>query len=363
MVIYIHRYMNLIVSTVTSKFFPGINKNPAFLTCPNGNILVHEVISNIDLEHIQNIFIVINKHDVEKQFTIEGLTELFTFEGKTTVVALVDTNTKSNPETIYNCVKKYDIEGPLVVKDFKTIIRCCPTPGNYVYYLDYKGRVNISKLYSKSFVVIDSLKKITNISEKDIISNNVCAGFYSFENAQTFVDKYEELLDIVHIDDNINVSHLIYACIVNKCIFYGREITDYIDLTYHEDWVNFCGRYKTLFVDIDGTLVLNSGEHAKERWGSTECIKKNVSLLKGLHSTGTVQIILTTARKAKYKNATIEQLEKSNIPYDDIIFDLYHCKRYLVNDFSPTNPYPSAIAVNLSRNSDDLESYFTPSKF
>ncbi len=78
-----------------------------------------------------------------------------------------------------------------------------------------------------------------------------------------------------------------------------------------------------------------------------------------IYNTGTVQIILTTARKSNYKNETIEQLERYNIPYDNIIYDLYHGKRFLINHFADTNPYPSAISVNLSRNSDNLEDFFT----
>ena len=37
-----------------------------------------------------------------------------------------------------------------------------------------------------------------------------------------------------------------------------------------------------------------------------------------------------------------------------IIFNLPHCKRYLINDYAPTNPYPSAIAININRNDDNL---------
>lgn len=79
--------------------------------------------------------------------------------------------------------------------------------------------------------------------------------------------------------------------------------------------------------------------------------------LNTLYNTGTVQIILTTARKSKYKNETVEQLKKYNIPYDNILYDLYHSKRFLINDFANTNPFPSAISINLSRNNENLKDY------
>lgn len=350
--------MSLIVSTITNKYFDKISKNPAFLTCPNGNILVYEIIKNINLKNIENVYIVINKNDIINYFYEKDIIEMLNIENKNINIMMIDKKTKNNPETIYNCIKKYKIKGPIYIKDYKTIINCCPTPGNYVYYLNYKNYDNISKLYNKSFITLDNLKKITNISEKNIISNNICIGLYSFEDTKQFIINYEKILKIKNIDDNINISHIIYSYIINNNIFNGKKIKEYTDLTYYDDWINFCNKYKTLFVDIDGTLVLNSGEYSKKKWGETEYIKKNVDFLIKLYNTGTIQIILTTARKSKYKDETIKQLKNFNIPYDTILFDLYHCKRYLINDFYNTNLYPSAIAINLSRNNDDLEKYF-----
>ena len=76
-----------------------------------------------------------------------------------------------------------------------------------------------------------------------------------------------------------------------------------------------------------------------------------------MYQTNKVKIIITTARKSSFKDVTIKQLQKYNIPYDDIIFDLYHSKRFLINDFSQSNKYPTAISVNLSRDADNLKDF------
>ena len=39
---------------------------------------------------------------------------------------------------------------------------------------------------------------------------------------------------------------------------------------------------------------------------------------------------------------------------------LPHTKRYLINDFTQSNPYPSAISINISRDSDNLEKLLKP---
>lgn len=352
--------MNLIISTITNKYYPNIKKNPAFLTCPNGNIMLYELIRNIDLINITNIFIVVYKKEINELFDIKDFKSIFNFENKTVILDIISNITNNYPETIYNCIKKYNINGPLFIKDYKSIIQCCPLPDNYLYYIDYNcddKYNNISGLNNKSFIKYDNLNQITNISEKEIISNNICIGGYLFKNTETFVNKYEEIINIKNID-KIYISHIIYKCIIDDIIFTCKKIDIFNDFTYYEDWEKYCHKFKTLFIDIDGTLVFNSGEYSKTKWGTTRQIKNNVDFLKKIYKTGYIQIILTTARKKKYEINTIEQLKKFDIPYDNILFDLFHCKRYLINDYAETNPFPSAIAINLERNNDNLKDFF-----
>lgn len=351
--------MSLIISTITNKFFPKIKKNPAFNTCPNGNLLVYETIINLDLINIENIYIIINKNDIKEYFYEKDLIQILNLENKNVNIMFVGKNYKNQPETVYNCIKKYNIKGAIFIKDFNSIIKCCPLIGNYIYYIKSVNITTISNINNKSFISLDNLKKITNISEKKIISDNICIGLYSFKSVDIFINNYEKILDIKNIDNDLYISHVIFSSIINNENYYGKEIKKYNDVTYYNDWLKYCNRFKTLFIDIDGTLVLNSGEYSKKKWGETEYIKKNVDWLNKIYNTGTVQIILTTARKSNYKNETIEQLERYNIPYDNIIYDLYHGKRFLINDFADTNQYPSAISINLSRNNDNLEDFFT----
>ena len=44
-------------------------------------------------------------------------------------------------------------------------------------------------------------------------------------------------------------------------------------------------------------------------------------------------------------------LSEYNIKYKTIISGCNHAQRILVNDFAPTNPYPSCKAISIPRNS------------
>jgi hypothetical protein len=141
--------------------------------------------------------------------------------------------------------------------------------------------------------------------------------------------------------------------------FKARKVTQYSDWGTVEDWFRFCASYATLFIDLDGTLVGNSAEYFSPYWGETEAIKENVKFLSKLYNSGTVQIIITTSRTSSSAEVTEKQLERLGIKYHQIIYDLYHGRRILVNDYAKTNAYPSSVSVNLRRNSEDLSEYLS----
>ena len=276
---------------------------------------------------------------------------MFDFTNTEIIIDIQNNIFKSPAETIYNCIKINNIIGPLLIKDYKSIFDFSPKIGNYVYYCN---SMQLSDLGTKSFIQFNNLNQITNISEKEIISNYVNIGAYIFKDVNLFLKSYDEISKINDISV-IYVSHVIFKCIIKNNIFYSIKVNDILDFSKEQDWEKYRQEYKTLFVDIDGTLVYNSGEYSKKKWGETNAIQDNVDYLNKLYSTGKVKIILTTARKKIYEKKTIEQLKNNNIPYDHIIFDLYHGKRYLINDYSETNKYPTSISINLERNSNNLK--------
>ena len=93
------------------------------------------------------------------------------------------------------------------------------------------------------------------------------------------------------------------------------------------------------------------GEYITEK---CKPIIENVEKLRKLYKTGTYYIIITTARLNSLENITRKQLNEFDIPYDKLLIGIPHSQRILVNDYSSTNPYPSAVSINLERNSNKL---------
>lgn len=335
------------------------NKPKWLRTCPNGNLMIQESIRGLDLTNVDNVYICFLKEHIDTYLNGINLHSLFSFTNKNIHVMTIDHHTSSQCETVYNILQHFCIKGAIFIKDCDNHFTHKIIDGNYVCGLRVNNDNPISEIHNKSFVEINSTDEIMNICEKCIISDKICVGGYSFSDSNIFIDCYLNCSKNNNITKNeLYISHIIYKCILeHKAIFNFKEITNYIDWGTEIEWDKYTDQFKTLFVDIDGTLFYNSGEYSALKWGENKPIEANIQRIKELYRSGKVQIFLTTARKSEYKEVTLQQLKKYDVPYDNIIFGLFHCKRYLINDYSNTNKYPSCMSINLKRDSSTLSDF------
>ena len=349
----INKMINLILPCAgKSSRFPG--KPKWLLTCPNGNLMIQESLSCLDLTDVNNIFITFVKEHIDKYFPRGNIYDLFK-KYKNLKITILENFTQSQTETVYLTIKKNNIQGAIFIKDCDSYYNYKIKKGNYACSLIVNEKNNVSTLYNKSFIEKNALNQIINFCEKKIISNIICVGGYSFENSKLFIDFYEKCKDIQLNTKEFHISHLIHFCLLENEIFYSEEIENFIEWGTPSEWKNYKDSFSTLFLDIDGTIFKNSGQYSVPSWGYSEPLKENLEVIKNLYNKGRTQIILTTARKKEFEEITKTQLKKYNVPYDDIIFGLLHSKRILINDYSDTNPYPSSISINIKRDSNELK--------
>ena len=120
----------------------------------------------------------------------------------------------------------------------------------------------------------------------------------------------------------------------------------------------------TLFVDIDGTLV-KYRKFSEIETSEAEPIQDVVDYINNHYDSGSV-IIITTARPEKYKQLTIDELNKVGVKFNKLITDCGRGTRVILNDLDPSNPgIRRAVGINLVRNEglknieipDDILSY------
>jgi hypothetical protein len=97
-------------------------------------------------------------------------------------------------------------------------------------------------------------------------------------------------------------------------------------------------------------------KYGKENWSnSLPPIEGNLQTIKKLFDGG-AQIVFTTARDEASLVKFKALLKKYGIVAHAFVTGCNHSPRILINDFAPTNPYPSATAINIPRNGN-LETY------
>ncbi len=344
--------MNLIIPAAgKSNRFPGVRPK-WLLVHPSGNLMVAEAIKQLPLENVTSIYLIILREHVEQYNCLEGIKRAFNHIGvlnKLHVVVLEE-GTRNQPETVAKAIEKVGIDGPIFIKDsdntFCSEIRV--KNGVSVFDLNKMNSVNPS---NKSYVTLGEHQMINNIVEKQVINSLFCAGGYSFTSSKEYLNVFNELRD----NENLYVSHIIFKMLLNNVAFEPLMVSGYEDWGTIEDWGNYKRRYNTIFIDLDGVLVENSGEYLAPFWGDTPSIKENVEALNRLYNSDKVRIIITTTRKAEFRDITLKQLEREGIKYHDIIFDLYHSNRIVINDYARSNPYKSCDAINIKRDSNDLK--------
>tara|TARA_R100000808_G_C2149493_1_gene157897 strand:+ start:1283 stop:1654 length:372 start_codon:yes stop_codon:yes gene_type:complete len=116
-------------------------------------------------------------------------------------------------------------------------------------------------------------------------------------------------------------------------------------------------KIKTVFCDIDGTLIRHHGSLSAQ-------VNKKPEILKGVikrldeWDRKCYNIILTTGRKESLRKITEEQLHSLGIAYDQLVMGISGGPRVLINDLKPHQPEMiTAVAINLNRNEglEDVE--------
>tara|TARA_Y100000034_G_scaffold136852_1_gene216397 strand:+ start:5103 stop:6134 length:1032 start_codon:yes stop_codon:yes gene_type:complete len=256
--------------------------------------------------------------------------------------------------TVKETIERQNVSGHIIVKDTDSWIKQKggPITTNSVAVANLQHH-DVPRIAQKSFVKINNSGHIVDIVEKSVVSDLISVGCYSFRDAHLFIDHIEHMR--AKPPGELFLSHIILNMILNNEIFTINTVSSYIDVGTAEEWRKEQEAHAAYFVDIDGTIIENQSQYFEPIWGdSPEFLYGNIDRLLELERKGAT-IIWTTARPEKEHHHTFDMLVGLGFkspPY--LIMDLPHTKRFLINDYSPTNPYPSATAINVRRNSNDL---------
>jgi ribonucleotide monophosphatase NagD (HAD superfamily) len=116
------------------------------------------------------------------------------------------------------------------------------------------------------------------------------------------------------------------------------------------EYIKKAERHKTIFCDIDGTIVKHHGNLSKQILEPIELLPETIDTINEWNRAGHI-IILVTGRKECTRNITESQLLNAGIFYDQLIMGVGSGDRILINDNKPNNfGGDTAFAINIVRN-------------
>ncbi len=328
-----------------SSRFPGMRPK-WLLTMPDGKLMLEKSIELFDLSTFDRIVIVCLREHITQYLTESTLLQAISSINHENIdICILEEPTSSQSETVECAIRKSNITGAFFVKDCDNMFKFKWDGTNQIAVLDLND-VELIDAKNKSYVTTDALENVTNIVEKQIISNYFCCGGYGFDDAEDFLRCYKS----IRIKSEIFISHVIYSMLMNGVGFKIKKASHYIDWGTLREYRHYAKSHFTLFCDVDGVLLYNGSKFGRDGWG-TEPIIDNLNTIARLQSQGKIYLIVTTSRPESEIPYLIKRLSENGVNPDRFIMGLPHTRRILVNDFSATNPYPSAVAVNLERDS------------
>jgi len=327
-----------------STRFP--NLRPKYLlTDYSGKLMLERALENFKTHKI-NVAI-LKQHD-EEYGVVKKLRECF---GSNIKIAIIDEPTSGPADTVYQTIEKLNIDKneSILIKDCDGFYNTQTKFGNVIYVAKLSKHPKIRTASAKSYTITNEQNIVCSVIEKQIVSDNFCVGGYQFRTAESFMISFEILRQ--SITKEIFVSNIIDYLISKDFIFFESEVENFIDVGTADDWFDFNNK-PTYFCDIDGTIIKSKFD----TYDNYEIIEKNVEILKNELRRG-CKIIFCTSRNKKHMQITRMMLDNLGFNDYELIMQIHHTKRILINDYAKSNPYPSAVAINLARDSNSLEDF------
>jgi len=327
-----------------STRFP--NMRPKYLLSDyNNRLMIENAAKNFIGKY--NVTIAILKQHNEMFNAENKLREAF---GDKVNIVVLDKPTSGPADTVYQAIMNseyfFTSVSPMLIKDCDGFYDTDLVDGNAIYVSKLSKNPDIRNAPAKSYTITNEQGIITSVVEKQIVSNSFCVGGYQFASIGEYVDTFEKLKG--NATSEIFVSNIIDYMISNGAIFNEKEVENFIDVGTADDWFKFNNK-PTYFCDIDGTIVKTKDFHDDPY----EPIQKNVDALLKEQARG-CKLVFVTARKKKYEEYTNKILTEMGFVNYVLVMETNHSRRVLINDYANSNPFPSAVALNLKRDSDNL---------
>jgi len=269
---------------------------------------------------------------------------------------------------VETCLKAVD----LIDNDTPLVITNCDqrTEWNSKSFLNYVDAVDVDGVVvthesndpKHSYAKTEKGSRVTELVEKKVISKDALVGIHYWRRGSDFVASARALLETItsqgtrkegYVSETYNFLIDKYKSIYTYRIGKNEYIplgTPYDVALYEAKIKEFLTeKPKTIFCDIDGTLLLHLHRFSDLGAQRATLLEGVLDKINQWDSIGH-RIILCTARKESARAMTEAQLRELGLCWDQLIMGLTSGERVLINDKLTESANPRAVSVNLITN-------------
>jgi capsule biosynthesis phosphatase len=333
----------ILAAGVGKRFFDDGYVEPKPMVKVLAKPIIYWLLDTLNTKEEDKVIIVLNKN--HSSFRIKDSIK-HQYKNNNINFHEVDYTTRGAAETLYSCIDLIDDSQPVLVLDSDTFYEedilqnCRDIKESFIFYFNSSSAEPIYSYISitKNF--------ITEIKEKNKISDNACSGAYGFKN-KNIIKKYcEQILDKKIKSKNEYYISCLYQEMLNdkhKIIPIQIKTENVICLgtptqikCFASNKINTISG-KTFCFDLDNTLV--TYPEIDGDYSTVKPIKENIDLVNKLKNKN--KIIIYTARRMKTFNGNVsdviknigditkDTLLKFNIQYDELIFGKPYADYYI----------------------------------
>jgi len=338
----------------------GLTRPKFLLNHPTIGTMINASISgfgDLDSCGIDKILI-ISLEEFFEEISVEKLiSEIESTYNVPVEIDLLESQTSSMVDTLVQSLSKLKEDVSIVIKDCDNVVEIDSSQvlssQNFIAYVDLADYPKVAA-FNKSFLSFGPQRELDGIVEKKIVSSHINVGCVGLNSSSDFLAAALTL----SFTKETYVSDVIRVMLSQGFSFKGVEAKDYIDWGTIDEWREYCNQFGTYFIDLDGVVLINENPLGRKfDWKAIRPIQENVDALLNLKKNKNPKFIFTTSRSEKYREEVKSGLSLLGFADFELIMSLPHAKRYLINDFAKTNPFPTATAINITRNATNLADF------
>jgi dTDP-glucose pyrophosphorylase len=321
------------------------------LPAPDGQPMLTLAVSGFDLDLDQVVVVILREHD-EAYGARQGINDAF---GREVEIVVLDEPTSSQAETVASAIRALDLDEPFLVKDSDNCFTLDDLEQDDCYVsVDSLNNHDLINPRNKSYVQVDHNGLITNIREKEVISDLFSVGGYFFNDASNFLDVFDRL---AASDSSWNrelyISDIVGSMVLDGTPVLARRVEQYQDWGTVHEWRRTLLASRTIFVALDGFVLERGSEHFSPRFAEVAPNKQAVDELRRLRDRGH-SVILLSIRPKSLEGLTRSQLERAGLGDLEVVYDCHSTAWRLVGSPHSLLPFNTVEALEVEPDDPNL---------